>query len=154
MERSFLTTRPDPENFSDQAIHERLLLRCGELLEDLRRGWRESSPEENVAMTWVGEEITDDQGRPINDRVLFVLPEKREEWTAALAQLVERTEAFGLLIVERSPERLQVLFESPRGTRLWRLKKERHGDATVLSRPAVFDNVETTGLLWNTSQQA
>ena len=146
MERSF--TQPQVPDFSDPAIHERLLLGCTDLIDSMRYTWCESSPEENVAMTWTGTEIQDDHGHPINDRVLLVMPDNRDEWDSVLAQLIERTEAFALLLIQRNSERLQVLFESPYGTRLWRLKKERHGDTSVLGRPAVFDNVETTGLLW------
>jgi len=139
-------------DLSDQAINEELLRVCDLLVDQLRRTTH-TGVELAFAMTWVGSEVTDDRGVPINDRVFLQLPNNREAWDDLLSQLVSKTQAFALLLIDRHVEGLKVLYESPMGTRTWRLKKERHGDLEVLSRPVVTDNVETTGLLWSTSDR-
>lgn len=133
---------------TDQVIHDELQRRCGSMVARIRREWKTTDPLEAVAMTWVSEEVVDDQGHPINDTVFLELPLDKTKWHDALEQLVKRTRAFALLVIDRQADEVKATLESRLGTRTWRLKKERHGDLDVLSRPIVHNNVESMGLLW------
>jgi hypothetical protein len=132
--------------FTESNIHAGLVKKCDGIVEDLRKAWAGES--DSTAIVWPGEDVLDDKGNPIADTVLLELPDDRKTWRNLLDQLVTRTSAFGLLVVDRRDDMLKVIFESPKGSRSWTLKKERHGDVSVLNSPTVLDDVESAGLLW------
>lgn len=141
-------TMPTP--LTEQDIHAGLIDRCTRIIQEMRNRW---SPvqKDSTAIAWAGEDIEADDGQLINDAVLLELPEDRRRWRTILSALVGRTKAFGLLVVDRTEDGFTASFETRHGSRKWTLKKERHGDAYVLSSPTVLDDVETTGLLWTPS---
>jgi len=132
---------------TEQDVHAGLVDKCTRIVRELRDSWKQDQLD-STAIAWAGEDLQDDFGRLINDAVVLELPADRARWRPVLQKLVERTKAFGLLLVDRTEDGFTASFESPHGSRKWTLKKERHGDVTVLSSPTVVDDVEAIGLLW------
>lgn len=137
------------KTITERDVHDLLVKKVDWAVGDLRRGWKPDQVE-STAMVWVSSEVLDDRGVPINDWIVLELPENRGTWSAVLEKLVTRTNAFALAVFDRHDAGISVRFESPLGCQKWELKKERHGDVTVMSAPVVTPNNEdTTGLLWN-----
>lgn len=135
---------------SERTIHDGLLKKCDGMVSELRRNYKREK--DSTAIAWVSRDIRDDAGNTINDFVLLELPEDRTGWMDILLQLIQKTDAFALLVVDRQQPGLKVVFESRFGARSWTLKEERHGDVDVLSKPIVLDDVESIGLLWTSSR--
>lgn len=139
-----------PVILTEQDVHAGLVDRCARIVQEARNHWSQDQTDSTVVV-WAGEDIADDFGHLINDAILLELPADRGRWKTILTTLVNRTKAFGLLLIDRTEDGFTASFETPHGSRKWVLKKERHGDVTVLSNPIILDDVEATGLLWSSS---
>jgi hypothetical protein len=132
---------------SEQFIHDQLVLRCVGMLERALEAWTPKLKVNAVAVAWPGEEIQDDVGIPIRNKV--VLPFRSPSADAAcVRELAQRTRAFGLFVVEEKDQGLYALFESPKGTVAWAFRVETHGDVRVLGTPKVTIDTDSFGLLW------
>jgi hypothetical protein len=135
------------KEYTDEAfIWRDLRLRGEKLLDDLRAHWRKTQSLPRAAFAWPAETIHDDGGRPVRDLVTFLLPDGDPH--RALTQLVQRTKAYAVLVVEPGPDSVRVLLESKHGTVLWSLAIRRMGDLQILSSPKAEDDVQGFGLLW------
>ena len=136
-----------PEAF----IHKGLCDRAERLVVTVRDTWRKTQRLTPHAITWPGRSIKTDNGVDFDGAVLCQLPQQQtqEARLELLRRMVARTEACGLVLIDRHNETLRVLFETRHGARAWLLPLERHGDVIVCKTPVVRDNAECVGLLWH-----
>ena len=130
-------------------VHDQLLARCSKFVATAQRLWRQNEDPSFVIM-WPSEPIKDADGVLIEDEVLAEFP--REDTQARLRKLVDMTKAYGLLVIEKTPDALIIIFESHHGTYSWYSAREWHGDVWVLSKAVEEKNVRRHGLLWSPSQ--
>lgn len=134
---------------SGQFVHDELLRRCKKFVDTAHRLWHKGEDPSFVIM-WPSEPVKGADGEMIEDEVLAEFP--RAETHERLRKLVGMTKAYGLLVIEKTPDALIIIFESHHGTHSWTSKKERHGDVVVLGKPVEENNVRHHGLLWSPSQ--
>ena len=77
----------------------------------------------------------------------MTMPPKKD-WKPALSQFIERTAAYGLLLLEVEEDKIVARFETMHGARSWTVPIERHGDRLALGDQRVNDNKDHIGLLW------
>lgn len=134
---------------SGQFVHDELVVRCMKFVERAKKIWRKGEDPSFVIM-WPKEPLKDADGATIEDEVLAEFP--REDTQERLRRLVDMTKAYGLLVIEKTPHALIIIFESHQGTRSWFSPVERHGDVKVLGETVEENNVRHHGLLWSPSQ--
>jgi len=112
--------------------------------------WRKERRIESFAISWPSEHIVGDDGSTITHAVLMPLRGDLDEGAkhAALTRMVEKTKAYGLVVIERRQNEIRVLFETHHGARAWITPLKRHGDLLVPGRTQVRDNAECLGFLW------
>ena len=126
------------------------LLKVAEDIADMaQEQWRHDQRLEPIALTWPAEPVPTEEGKFIFGGVICQLRNiPREDWNRALQKMVEKTKAFGLLLVERQDDQIRVLFETHEGARAWLTPLHRHGDLFALGETIIHDDVECVGVLW------
>ncbi len=141
---------------SERFIHDGLAELAGTIAEKTREEWKKTRTLAPYALTWPSDTLKADDGGSIERAVICRFPEDftSEQRMAALRRMVERTKAYGLVLIERHQNALKnlddiwVLFETHHGARAWRMRLERHGDITVCCAPEVREDAEYVGILW------
>lgn len=135
---------------SERFIHDSLLGQAENILDKIWTFWRAGERLPAVAVSWPGEIIQDDKGRPINDRVTLRVKETTMS-TKVLHQLAVRTKAYGLLVVEDTEDGFIAKFETKHGSRIWVRPAVRIGDRKILGKTQVTNDATALGLLWKPS---
>lgn len=133
---------------SELFIHDDLLFKAEAAVNKLYDIWKKEGRIDPSLLTWPAEPILSEKGQPITSVCCLQLPERVEERTIAIRQMVERTQAYGLFLVEQRGDNVRALLETPHGTRCWNIPIHRSGDRDMLGQPTVTDNRESVGLLW------
>lgn len=135
---------------SERFIHLDLAKRAELVAQEVREGWKKTQRVEPFAITWPASALKGDDGATVDQAAVCRIPPDfdDERRLDTLRKMVERTKAYGLVLVLPRPDRIHVLFETSQGARAWVMKLERHGDVTACLPPAVRDNAECVGLLW------
>lgn len=137
---------------SERFIHDGIIHQIEVMVEEFRNLWVQKRGRINsFAITWVSEPIETPTG-VINDKVTFELPLDRPRWKALLVELVEKSKAYGVLLVDVREDSVRAIAETPHGSRCWYMTPVSRGDYKALSRPSPLDNVEELGLLWSKNQ--
>lgn len=134
---------------SERFIHDDLVKMCESLVHTACAVWDNKQNPDRVFL-WPSETLTTDDGVAIEGVVLAPIPSGDRK--AGLRKLVERTKAYGLLLVEKTPHALIATFESPHGACCWTLKVEQHGDIDRLGDPVVTTDKDYLGVLWSPNQ--
>lgn len=134
---------------SERFIHDDLLHKAQSAVNQLYVIWKKEGRIEPSLLTWPAETISSDKGEPIDSVCCLQLPEPPEERTPAIRLMVERTKAYGILLVEQVGDRVRALLETPLGTRCWTIPILQSGDVKTLGKPAITNNRESVGLLWS-----
>lgn len=131
---------------SERVIHDDLVVKCLPLVQTAQRVWQQGKGDPSFVVLWPSEPLKDADGTRIEDEVLAEFP--RQNTHAALRRLVDRTKAFGLLVIELRPDALSAVFESRHGAHSWVYPIERHGDVRVLGSLVSATDTVSLGLLW------
>lgn len=134
---------------SGRFVHDELVSRCKKFVETAQKIWRKGE-DPSFVIAWPTEPLKGEDGEMIEDEVLAEFP--KENVQERLRKLVDVTKAYGLLVIEKTPNALIIIFESHQGTHSWVSPVERHGDVTVLGKTVEENNVRHHGLLWSPSQ--
>lgn len=111
--------------------------------------WRHDQKLEPMALTWPAEPVLSEEGRLVYGGVICQLAKvPKENWTKALQVMVEKTKAFGLVLIEKQDQQIRVLFETHEGARAWLTPLRRHGDLLTPGETAIHDDKECIGILW------
>jgi hypothetical protein len=139
---------------SERFIHEELARRAELLAKDALTVWKHRRKIDAYAATWPGEAVADDQGKEV-DTVLCPLPQgiSGADLLGLLQQLIKRTKAYGLVLVEQRESSIRVLFETSHGARSWCIPLAWHGDVQVPGQVEVKSNADCIGLLWRDGSQ-
>ena len=132
-----------------ELLYAELRRRAEQSLEHLYEEWRNLHRIRPVAATWVSENVLDDQGRPLDDFVLCLLPEEHGQHHKILSNMVLRTKACALLLIRQLGDQVKVIYETPIGTTSWTYPIEDRIGAKVLGRRVVATNVDSVGILWS-----
>jgi hypothetical protein len=62
--------------------------------------------------------------------------------------LVQKTEAYALLLVEQREQAVVVIVESNHGSKSWHIPVENHGDVSALGKPTERVDTDAIGILW------
>lgn len=108
--------------------------------------WKTEGYVPSLAFSWPGEPVKAEDGTQIEGLISLVLPEEEDKRYDALKQLVERTKAYGLFLVERRGGSIEARFETRHGAKAWVIPIERHGDRDSLGQAQVKDG--SIGFLW------
>jgi hypothetical protein len=138
----------------ERFIHDDLRDYAAKLAENAREEWRKTQHVTPLAITWPREQVKADDGSVVEHAVLCRLPpdeEGLEYRRGILRKMVERTKAYGLVLVERRLNTIRVLFETQHGARAWLMPLERHGDVYVPGATQVEDDATCVGILWGTN---
>lgn len=134
---------------SERFIHDDLARLVKGFVEQVRATWRVTQAVEDYAITWPGADIKADDGSNIDRMVLCKLPPAtRDARMKTLREMVARTKAYGIAVIERVDACVMVWFETKHGARAWRIPLERHGDVTVCGAPAMTEDGPALHLLW------
>jgi hypothetical protein len=134
---------------SERFIHDGLLRQAESVVKAVYENWRRDRKIAPVAFTWPAETIRTDRGEPHEGVVVLDLPEAVGMRMEALRQLVARTKAYALLLVEQHPKKVVVILESRHGARCWTIPLESHGDVVILGRAEAHNDAVHVGLLWS-----
>jgi hypothetical protein len=134
---------------SERFIHDMLLKRCEKVINRVRSDWAAGDKPFPMLLTWPAETVKASGGEPINEACVCAIGADRSRWPSTMRNMIARTKAYGLLLVEPREREVHLLFESMHGTRAWTIPVSRHGDVSVLGEAQYADDTETFGLLWN-----
>lgn len=138
-----------PQHIRDTRVLWEKIVAQGELVvASVRKLWRAERRIDRVLFSWPREPIEDDKGRWISALVTYQPPESQPNRTAA-RDMVKRTRACAVLLVEQREKDVRILLESPHGSRCWTLPIRWQGDVRVLTKAAVVADTESLGALWN-----
>lgn len=134
---------------SERFIHDELARRAARIVEEVRDDWKKNQRTAPLAVTWPETAVQTDDGSSVAGAVLCHLPPlTHAQQQDVLKRMIEKTKAYGLVLVRPNDDFIDVLFETHHGARAWRMQLERHGDVTVCLDPVVRDDAECVGLLW------
>jgi hypothetical protein len=133
---------------SERFIHDNLIDQAEAGLRGIYRHWRDERNVDPFLVTWPSEPVPDDKGIPITDACVLSLPEDRKEWQKLILDAIQRTKAYGILLVEQRDGDVRAILETKHGAKCWTLPIVRSGDLLVLKKPEVTTNRENLGLLW------
>jgi len=130
-------------------IHDYLVTYIDGMLLRLRDAIHKGLRVNPVVMFWPRTAIKDDAGKRVDRVVMMDMTEEmmRDKLTHIRGG-IERTGAYGFLLLTPEEEEVKAVLETPNGTETWHLKKERHGDITVLKEPVKVHNQDSFGVLW------
>jgi hypothetical protein len=139
---------------SERFIHEDLVAKAEAIVLTVKDTWRKHRKIDPYVITWPSEELKADDGSTITHAVFCALPEKSDAARMqAVQQLVERTKAYGLLVVEQKDHAILVMFETRFGARSWYTPLAWHGDIQVPGQTEAKNNADAVGLLWRTGSR-
>jgi hypothetical protein len=133
---------------SGRFIHDELLRRCERAVAQLYDLWRKDRHIFPTLLLWPNHSVQATNGERFSGVVFSELPEEVTARKGEVRSAIARCDAYGVLVTEQLDDCVRVIFESPNGTRTWRLQIKDHGDAQILGRPTVSDNTESVGVLW------
>jgi hypothetical protein len=129
--------------------HAQLLTIVEGIVELVHENWKKEQSLEPLAFTWPSNPVETDDDREVFGSIVCQLKKiPNEQWTKALSLMVQRTNAYGLALVERRGSELRVLLETPEGARAWITQLHRHGDLLAVGPTVIRDNAECVGILW------
>lgn len=116
-------------------------------LPSLYESWREAGTIEPFMVVWPSKTVIF-EGQPVNDSIPLQLPLKKEERSDFIAQMCERYSAWAVMRCEEQDLVVSVLFESPVGTKSWRIPIVMIGATRSLGDPTELIDAESLGVLW------
>jgi hypothetical protein len=131
-------------------VHKTLEARAQAIVKTARETWRRQRKIKPYAVTWPGESLKSDSGEAITHAVFCALPVEHDvaKRMGVLQQLIERTKAYGIVVVEQRDSSIRILFETRYGACAWCIPLVWHGDVQVPGQTEVSTNGECVGLLW------
>lgn len=99
-------------------------------------------------LVWPSEPVNF-HGKQTEDVMPFDLPNDASRWPTFLRDLVKKTTAYALLLVEQREQAVVVIFESPHGTKSWNIPIKNHGNVNVLGEAKEKSDIDYIGLLWS-----
>lgn len=141
---------------SERFIHDDLAQAAAVIAVKAREEWKRNRAIRPYAITWPSESLKTDDGAHVDGAFICALPEEAPPAArlAVLQKMVEKTKAYGLVLIEQVDDYLRVLFETHHGARAWLMRLERHGDVVVCMAPEVRDDAECVGILWRRGRGA
>ncbi len=125
------------------------------LLARYRARWKAGElKRQDLFFTWPADAVLDDEGTSIEGVCGMVLPPERREQLPAMRQMVVRTKAYALFLLEVREREVKAILESSHGTRTWTIPILLHGDVHVLGVATTQDDHENVGLLWQKKRLA
>jgi hypothetical protein len=131
---------------SEEFIWKDLQVRGELALRLVRDLWNKDHAVPRMVIAWPGEEVKANDGKPVDLVTLAVPPEVTTH--KALRDMLERTHAYALLLVEQTKDAVELTLESAHGAYHWSLPIRRHGDVPVLEMARATKNTQSLGLLW------
>jgi len=131
---------------SERFIHDDLLRKAQEYIDVAASTWEEDGKLEGFAFSWPAIELRGDDGSRLG---LVVMKMPEADTTRALQKFVERTQSYGLLVIEQKEKEIVGAFETHHGSRVWRIPILRKGDRWGLGDQKVSDNAGALGILWS-----
>jgi hypothetical protein len=132
---------------SERFIHDDLVLEAEMGLGSLYETWAKQSHVSPFLLVWPSHPVMF-HGHKTESVLPFDLPEDRSKWDAELRRIATETCAYGVLLVEQRDKTILVIFESPHGTKSWRIPVCDHGNVNVLGDPVELVDTDSIGLLW------
>jgi hypothetical protein len=133
---------------SERFIHDWLYMQAERAVKKLYEFWKRDKKIDASAIVWPAEIIELDDGQKTDGICCIALPENRSEQDGLLKDLVQRTNAYALLLVTQEAGSVRVILESPHGAVLWKLPIERRGDIRILGKAVVTKDTDCVGLIW------
>jgi hypothetical protein len=141
---------------SERFIHENIIAQAEKILARYRVHWKNGAIRQGQGLffTWPAVTVQDDRGRDIEGTCAMYLPEERAKQPKAMRDMVIRTSAYALFLIEQRGREIKAILESTHGTRTWTIPLELHGDVHVLGQATQRDDYENVGLLWDKKKSA
>jgi len=133
---------------SERFIHDNLVKLAEAGLQGIYKEWRKSKKIDSFFVTWPAEPVFADNGAAIEDLCIVELPSDKSKWRETMVSAMQRTRAYGILLVEQRENDVKALFETKHGARCWTIPIIRSGDVLTLKKPDVTTDREHIGLLW------
>lgn len=135
---------------SERFIHDGLIEEVALMIvPEVRKRWRANKGKiATMIFTWPSEEVLADDGHPIKGTCCLEVPDTMTV-AEATRLMVHRTNAYALVLVEDRGDKVQVIFESPHGTKSWTSPIVRKGDVRALGTSTEKIDTDSIGLLWN-----
>ncbi len=133
---------------SERFIHDGLIDKAQAAVDCLHEIWRENGKIDTTLITWPAENVRDDSGELIDGVCVMSLPEDESKHIRAISAGVERSKAYGFLLLEQKNNTVRALLETPHGTRLWTLPIIRSADSQYLGEAKITNDLECIGLIW------
>jgi len=132
-----------------QLLYEELKRRASRSLTHIFEDWKKFGRVRPVAAVWASEVVLDDNGSPIDDVVVCLLPEEEDQRLGVLHKMATRTKACAILSISQRSADVLAVFETPLGTVSWTYPIEDHGDVRVVgSARKEKKNAHHLGVLW------
>jgi hypothetical protein len=137
---------------SEQFIHEELLRMAAKGVEGIYDIWKTDGKINSFIIGWPAELIHDSTGVSVEGPCVKELHADKSNWSRELTEFASRIKAYALMLAEKRPKEILIIFESHHGTRSWNIPIHRSGDRDVLGRKRVEDNKHSIGLLWSSKR--
>jgi len=135
---------------SGEQIHDRVCGFAEAGIKEISSGWAKQQRLDPFLVTWPSSILTSKEGQDVGGPCLLYLADiDPKQWTEKIAQAVNLTRAYAVLLAEQKEDAVVITMETADGSRCWTLPIIRSGDMRRLGKPAVSNNVERLGVLWN-----
>ncbi len=133
---------------SDRFIHDELIRRCNYPIVDLPNLLRDYGKVEPTILLWPEESLPTLGGGKFSGVIFSSLPHDQAARRRFIQAAAEQCRPFGIFVVEQLGDCVRAIFESRLGTRTWRLQLRDLDNQKTLGAPAIRDNAESIGVLW------
>lgn len=134
---------------SEKFIHDDLVRKSQGAVNQLYAIWGTDGRIDPSLLTWPAETIMDDHGRKVEGVCILDLPHNLGARREAIHRMVERTKAYGLLLIETIDNTVQALLETPHGAQCWTIPIHKSADSFSLGEAIITRNREHVGVLWS-----
>lgn len=129
-------------------LHDYLVTYVDGFMRRMRRALNNGTRANPVLIFWPKKAVRADDGTMIKRMVAMDLDEVEVlNVKKHLEEMVKRTDAYAALFVDTRGGEVRAVLESPHGSATWTMRRERHGDLTVLTEPVQADNVDWLGVI-------
>ena len=133
---------------SERFIHDDVVEEARGGLKAIFDAWAQEGKVDPFALVWPSKPVSF-HGIVTEGVLPFDMPKDRATWPQLLRRIIEKTEAYALLLTEQRAQDVSIIVESTHGSKSWSYPIRNHGDVYILEEPVEKTDTDCIGLLWS-----